>query len=357
MRVPMRNIQLIFCLAVSVFACQRATAQARSLEEFVVEITGVIGSQVPDSVQFAYCVIKGGEPHYFGYIKEGASMKPLENKHSVFGIGSITKVFTGLVLAEKVENSGWNIDSQLVHFFPFALAAGADRTLRGLVTHTSGVPRLSDDVSEDIRNPYLQNSDEKLEEYLKNRLEVKDSVVYDYSNLGLAMLGYILEKNSGQTLEQVWQEQITEPLGMKHTFGDFPADASIVVEGRDSVGEVTPYWSMNAYAGAGAMLSSAYDLGLWIDHYFQANDPVYQRSLMPLYPVNDFMFLGYGWHGLKRAGDVNWYFHNGGTNGYTATILMEPIGKNAVIILTNLSAYHDFSPYIDRVAMEVMEQL
>lgn len=353
----MRSLRYIIALLGCCFFTKTLAAQSDSLEVFVSEITEVIGSQVPDSVQFAYCVIKEGVPHYFGFIKENQSMKPIDNKHSVFGVGSLTKVFTGLVLAEKVENSNWNVDSQLVHFFSFPLAAGGDRTLRGLVTHTAGVPRLGDDVAEDITNPYVKSTDEKLTDYLKNRLTVVDTVGYEYSNLGSAMLGYLLEQSEGRSIEQIWQDLVFSPLGMKHSYGDFPSDNSVVVEGRDSIGKPTPYWEMNAYAGAGAILSSVYDLGLWLNHYFQGKDAVYQRSLTALFPVNDYMFLAYAWHGLKRAEGVNWYFHNGGTNGYTATVLMEPKGKDAVIILTNLSAFHAFSPYIDRVAMEIMEQL
>lgn len=348
---------LTLCLLLTNIQSAQTRDVQMSVDEYVHGITQAVSTQVPDSIQFAYCIIQNGESKYYGFMKVGDSLVEIDNKHAVFGIGSITKVFTGLLLASRVKNKGWNLETPISIYFEFPLHEGGDKTLRQLVTHTAGLPALPDDIpASDLTNPYKEYTPEMLEQYLRERLKVSDTQAYMYSNLGLALLGHIIEKREGISLEELWAEEIYKPMGMKNTYGVYQEGIKGYVIGRDSSGKETECWELNAFRGAGSMLSSVYDLGLWVQHYFEGTDDVYNLSLEKLNDVNDAMFMAYAWHGVRQK-DSKLYVHNGGTNGYRSTIVINPDKKNAVILLTNLSSFHKFERFIDKIGFDVMRQL
>lgn len=331
--------------------------KAISLDSFVFNITQSIFTVVPQQTQFAYCVIQNGAPYYFGFLKKLEKVKKISNKDSVFELGSLSKLFTALLFSDLVSKGQLKPNDKLGKFFDQKLNAGNEKTLLSLANHTSGLPRIPDDLNDDILNPYKDYDYNKLENYLKHQLKVADTVVYDYSNLGYAVLEYIIAKKSGIDFEKHLQAFCLQDLGMHHTSTQIEKIKPFLVQGRDSAGLPTENWDMNAFVGAGGLYSNVADLEKWIQHYFEGEDPVFNQTLDSTFEVAPQFNIAWGWHYLKNANGDILYLHNGGTNGYGSTILMDTKKKNAVILLTNLSAFHPYFSYIDKAAANIMRKL
>lgn len=354
------SLLLLLQAGISYAQVPRETPEQRkalSLDSFVYNITQSIFTVVPQHTQFAYCVIQNGKSHYFGFQKELETVKKISNKDSVFELGSLTKLFTALLFSDLVSKGQLNTNDKLGSFFDQSLKAGNEKTLLSLVNHTSGLPRIPDDLGEGILNPYKDYDYKKLENYLQHQLKVADTVAYDYSNLGYAVLEYIIAKKSGIAFEKHLQTFCLEDLGMHHTSTQIEKIKPYLVQGRDSAGLPTENWEMNAFVGAGGLYSNVSDLEKWIQHYFEGKDPVFSQTLDSTFEVSPQFNLAWAWHYLKNANGDIMYLHNGGTNGYGCTILMDTKKKNAVILLTNLSAFHPYFSYIDKAAANIMRKM
>jgi len=141
----------------------------------------------------------------------------------LFEIGSITKVFTTLVLANLVEQGILKLDNRISMLLPDAVKAptrnGQEISLLDLATHTSGLPRLPDNFAPaDMGNPYVDYSIEQLYTFL-SRYQLPRNIdsQYEYSNLGAGLLGHLLSLKTGLNYETLVQTQITQPLQMHDT--------------------------------------------------------------------------------------------------------------------------------------------
>ncbi|MCB1245584.1 MAG: serine hydrolase, partial [Verrucomicrobiae bacterium] len=135
-------------------------------------------------------------------------------------------------------------------------------TLRGLATHTSGLPRLPGNLNPKIPNdPYAGYARKDLEDWLAMaRLEGPSPHLSSYSNLGMGLLGDLLARVYGQTWEDLVKEKITRPLGMTDTVVTLsPEQAKRFVPPHAGKAPSTP-WTFQALAGAGALRSTAADL-------------------------------------------------------------------------------------------------
>lgn len=331
--------------------------QALSLDSFVFNITESVFTVVPEHTQFAYCVIEKGELRFFGFEKDGGQIQQVSNKDAVFELGSLTKLFTSLLFSDMVNKGTFKPEDKVGSFFDQPLKAGNEKTLISLSNHTSGFPRIPDDLEDDLNNPYKDYSYQRLENYLYQQLSVKDTIAYDYSNLGPATLEYIIAKKSGMSFEEYLQKLVFESLQMNRSSTDITKIKKNLVQGQDSAGNPCANWEMNAFVGAGGLYSSVNDLSKWVLHYMEQKDPVYNQTLETTFEVLPQFQLAWGWHILKSNEGMTTYLHNGGTNGYSCTLLMDVENKNGVILLSNLSAFHPYFPFIDKTANNIMRKL
>ncbi|MFD2433478.1 serine hydrolase [Mesonia maritima] len=145
------------------------------------------------------------------------------NINSIYEIGSVTKTFTATILAIMVENGEMNYDDPISNYLPDSIPKlikpnGKEITLEDLATHTSGLPRLPENLEKTIKNPlnpYANYSLENLYDYLQT-VKVGTSN-YEYSNLGMGLLGEILATHSKMTYKELVKKYITEELGMNNT--------------------------------------------------------------------------------------------------------------------------------------------
>jgi CubicO group peptidase (beta-lactamase class C family) len=268
---------------------------------------------------------------------------PLVDEDTLFEIGSITKVFTGILLADTILQKKAALNDPISMFLPEGTIPEnsplSKITLFDLATHTSGLPRLPSDFSVDQNptSPYNHYTRDRLFKYLSG-FDGKifgESGKYLYSNLGFGLLGEILANINNTTYSKLLQDVILDPLHMQNTFVQV-SSASIpgrlkekFAVGHDK-GNPTSYWSLNAFAGAGGIVSSAYDLLLFANAQWDAQTPMRLQNASKLASRKYTDEMGLGWH-INSKGLT----HDGGTGGFRTQLDVSIAEKAASVLLRN----------------------
>ena len=116
-----------------------------------------------------------------------------------------------------------------------------------------------------------------------------------------------------------------------------------------------PNWEFGALAGAGGIISNVQDLSKYALAHFDKENAVLALTREVTHKENDGLHLGLGWHILKNRSTQDWFFHNGGTMGYTSSMVLEPEGQNGIIILSNVSAFSPQMGKIDELCFALMK--
>ena len=270
--------------------------------------------------------------------------------NTVFEIGSMTKVFTALLLADAVQRGEVSLSDPIAKYLPATIKVperGRAITLQDLSTHTSGLPRLPTNFEpKDMSNPYADYSVEQMYGFLSAYTLPRDvGATYEYSNFGAGLLGHLLARRAGMDYEALVRARITAPLGMRDTGIALPPELRArLAPGHSPALEPVPNWDLPALAGAGALRSTTNDMltflaaamahvssppgGVPLDRAFAATVAVRRPTSSPD------MDIALGWHILKAQGtEIIW--HNGGTGGYRTWMGYEPRSRTGVVVLSN----------------------
>ncbi|NND51639.1 MAG: beta-lactamase family protein, partial [Flavobacteriaceae bacterium] len=281
---------------------------------------------------------------FFSYGKKSLASEEQVDENSIYEIGSITKTFTGVMLAELAERGELSLDDPLQKYLPEGIKAptrnGEAIKLVHLSNHTSALPRMPDNFTPtDNANPYVDYTEELLYDFLDNHELRRDiGSEFEYSNYAVGLLGHILAKNQGLTYEALMVKIIAKPLGMKNTRIEFtPKMKRHLVIGTDNGREVSN-WDLITVAGAGAIRSDAADML----KYLSANMGLTKTKLYPAMKtaqtstVDESIgrIIGLGWITRNtNTSEIIW--HNGGTGGYRAFAGFTKDGKTGVVVFTN----------------------
>jgi CubicO group peptidase (beta-lactamase class C family) len=276
------------------------------------------------------------------------SRQPL-NGQSVFEIGSATKVFTALLLADAVQRGEVALADPISRYLPAEVKVpargGRQITLEDLATHTSGLPRLPSNLSPaDPTNPYADYTVPQLYAFLSSYELPRDiGARYEYSNLGAGLLGHILARRAGVDYETLVRTRITQPLGMTSTAIGLTAEMKPrLVAGHNAGRVAVPLWDLPTLAGAGALRSSADDLLIFLSAQLglqkTALSAAATSTLATRRPTGQAgLEIALGWHLLETPGGGEIAWHNGGTGGYRSFIGFNRTNRTAVVVLSNMS--------------------
>ncbi len=283
---------------------------------------------------------------YFAHGKTSLPDGPAPDEHTIYEIGSITKAFTGVLLADMAAKDEVSLDDPIGKFLPEGVTAptrdGNHITLEHLSVQTSGLPRLPHNFTpEDPSNPYADFTNEKLYECLGSvEFERGIGEEYAYSNLGVGLLGHLLELASGKSYEALIVERIANPLGMDDTRVEFTSSMKERLATGYGLSSESPNWDLASLKGAGALRSNAEDmltflaanLGLaespLLDTLRASHEPRAQAG-------GEDMRIGLGWHILTAPSGEDIVWHNGGTGGYRTFAGFAPEAGIGVVVLTN----------------------
>ena len=187
---------------------------------------------------------------------------------TLFEIGSITKVFTGILLAEMAERGDVRLEQPVAELLPGDVVVpsrnGRQIRLVDLSTHSSGLPRMPDNFTPaDPGNPYVDYTAAKLYDFLRRHELRRDiGVEAEYSNVGVGLLGHALARRAGTSYEALVTARILDPLKMTSTKVTLsPADVARLAPGHDARGQQVQNWDLaEAFAGAGSLRSNVDDM-------------------------------------------------------------------------------------------------
>lgn len=265
-----------------------------------------------------------------------------------FRLGSITKQFTAVVVLQLVDEGKISLDGKISDYLPYYRQDTGKRvTIHHLLTHSSGIPdytALPVFDSEISRNPF--GIVEFIKKYCSGDLEFEPGSRFNYSNSGYFILGAVIEKASGKPYEQMLEEKIFRPLGMKNTGCDHQeavlshraSGYSRSLAGFKNAG----FMDMSVPYAAGSLYSTVEDLYLW-------DQALYADKLLPA-KAKELLFkphikagaysYAYGWDVGKitlpeSKREVPFTTHGGGISGFISLIQRLTADRHLIVLLTN----------------------
>lgn len=322
-----------------------ANAQTLSLASDPTELAkAALGSQ-PGAA--AVGLWHGGTATY-GYVRNDSTGKLVQGDdqaQTLFEIGSISKVFTGLLLAQAVERGELHLDDNLGSLLQGQAKLSdsvAAITLKQLVTHSSCLPRMPANFAGDAapENPHPNYEwDKMLVALVAIKLEAPPPCDANYSNLGVALLGQLLSQRYHKPWDELVRERITGPLGMNDTVRSL-GDKAPRLAGPYAGSKRASPWEMQALAGAGGLRSTSADMLIFSRAVLGGKagplGAAAERLVTPLGKI-DFDDIGYAVQ-MRGPHEKRTYMHDGATGGYQTWWLVMPDTQEAAILMVSNSA-------------------
>ena len=276
---------------------------------------------------------------------------------TIFEIGSITKVFTSLVLADMVNRKEVALDDPAVKYLPENVKMpernGKSITLLDLSTHRSGLPVLPGNFKvKDPYNPFGDYSVDDLYQFLSGYTLPRDpGSEYEYSNLGAGLLGHLLACRAGTDYETLIRTRITHPLIMPDTGLTLsPSMKQRMATGHTAM--LAPIVKLGlplpTLAGAGALRSSANDMLTFLEAFLGYKEsplaPAMKAMLEVRRPVGQ-TEIGLAWLLISTDGkEIAW--HNGATTGFRSFVGYDPKERIGVVVLSNAGGVDDIGLHL-----------
>lgn len=349
---------LAVCITLS---CQVVKAEE---SELAAQIDRLVQPYLDESIVVGMVVgvIRGNDSVVRGYGRVARDEPAQPHGQTVYEIGSITKTFTGLLLADAVVHGRLQLDRPIADLLPADVRTPQHEDgpirLEHLATHASGLPRMPKNFSpSDARNPYADYSAQDLYAFLSSHsLACGPAVEREYSNLGFGLLGEIIAGQAGGSYGDLIQSRIVKPLEMESTAVELnesmqarlapPYNADLNEDRR---------WNFQTMAGAGAVHSTVDDMLLYARAHLHPPDGQLGTAIelawavrQPAIKGEDFA-MGLGWH-VARDGATRW--HNGQTGGYHSMLLINRPASVAVVVLANTATME-----IDTLAEQLVRML
>lgn len=299
-------------------------------------------------------VIQDGQSKIYAYGSPGGEGQPPLNGDSVFEIGSVTKVFTGILLAEMALRQEVNFTDPVSLYLPASVKVPKFQdkqqiTLLDLATQTSGLPRLPGNLApKDPGNPYADYTVAQMYEFLSTyQLSGEIGTTYAYSNYGMGLLGHALALKAGMSYEDLVISRICKPLAMQDTRVQLTKEMQTrLARGHNAQGQLTANWDIPTLAGAGALRSTAHDLVKFLNANLELKEtallPALRASHLARQRTQEPSFIGLAWQIRNHEGtEIIW--HNGGTGGYASFIGFSRKHRLGVIALSNTAAADDLT--------------
>ena len=317
----------------------------------------------PNNTQISLAFINSDKVTYYGLKRQNDSILYFSNYQDIFEIGSITKVFTANILAKSVIDNKIKLDENINDYLDVKFKNNISITFKSLANHTSGLPRMPSNFEQDAYssdNPYKHYNDKYLKDYLINFMEIDEKNIgnSEYSNLGMGLLGFTLSNIYNLNYEELYQKYIFSKYNMKNTTFNINLVNEKLVKGLDIEGNYTSNWELASLSSAGGILSNVEDLAKYgIAHFNKSNLDLMLMTKKTV-KANDQVDTGLGWHIINsEKSDNKWHWHNGGTGGYTSSMVIDIKNLVGVIVLSNVSALNSFEGNIDQLCFELMKTL
>ncbi len=315
-------------------------------------------------------VVFQGQSHTFGFGSLDPDSNRVADGQTLYEIGSVTKLFTGLLLADMVLRGEVAASDSLADLLPAGTVMpetdGKPITLELLATHRSGLPRLSPNFRDlggkTPENPYRSFTREILYASLTDVSgNIRPDSRHEYSNFGYALLGGVLAGRTGESYETLVSQRFLKPLGMSDTvFEPGESQLSRWAPPHGADGKPCDNWNLAAYNPAGGLLSTASDMNRFATAALGEGETsdekerkrlnaVFELAMKPIAEVHSGHKIGFGWF---YHPEEKFWWHNGQTAGYFSILVIDRENRLAVTILSNRG---ESAP--ERVALSIRKAL
>ena len=323
------------------------------------EVVAYLNDTVNSGLSIGVISGKKIESYHYGEVEKGSGK--LATNETIYEIGSLTKTFTGILLAHAVNEGKMKLDDDIRKYLNGSYTkleyAGKPILIKHLANHTSGLPRIPDNLevqqSYDENDPYRNYNKAMILEYLKNlTVATEPGGKMEYSNLGVGLLGVILENAYKKSLQELVNLYINRPAGMKNTYFAKAGDKNFnVAKGyREKDGQLTPYWHLGDMKAAGGLRSNLVDMISFLKANMDDINKDFSLSHTPVPSKNDGN-VGFCWMLAKAPQQRTLVWHNGATFGFTSFCGYIPEKKIGIVVLSNSGNS------VDEVAMQLLKQL
>ena len=272
----------------------------------------------------------------FSAVDNDAKITP--DSETEYYIGSITKMFTSVMILQLAEVQLLSLDTHLSDFFPDL--KNADKiTIEQMLGHRSGLGSITDDPTYLQWNTQPQTREQMLERIAKQGIKFQPGERTEYSNSNYLLLGYIIEDLTGNTYAEELQTRIAQPLGLTRTeyASGYDSSKNVALSFKWSKDQ----WNLESETdasiphGAGSIVSTPSDLIVFIEALF-AGKLIEKSSLEKMKTMTGGMGLGMVQFpfGAKRA-----FGHNGGIDGFQSSLGYFPEENISIALIGNGFVY------------------
>jgi serine-type D-Ala-D-Ala carboxypeptidase/endopeptidase len=306
------------------------------------------------SVGLSVGIIKDGRSrtYNFGEVEKGKKRPPTQ--HTIYELASITKTFTGVLLAQAAVEGKVKLDDDVRKYldgsYPNLEFEGKPIKLFHLINHTSRLPFVMPDRPELFRNPDPYELPKILtaiesnytradfyEDLHKVKLDKAPGAEFKYSNSAAQLLGYILERLYGMPYEQIVLKKIAKPLGMTETKITLTAsEKTRLAKGHYANGSVALYGTPQTQA-AGALRSSVSDMLKYMAYHLNENDGVIRLSHQTTWGDIKYYASGLNWQMNKTPAGHRRIWQSGGSFGFSSYCVIFPELRLGIVLLSNES--------------------
>lgn len=301
-------------------------------------------TRLPDKTQVSIALVRNEQVSYHGMIRQNGNIDKIDNYSSAFEIGSVTKAFTGNVLAQLIIDKKVDPNDPAQKYLPFPLLNSPSFTLKQLAMHTSGLQRMPHDFDTqsnfDKANPFRNYTEDQLISYLtKNlRLDSQPGEKLLYSNLGAGLLSYIISKIERKPFAEVVTERIFTPLKMDRSTFDVSEVQTEMVKGIDENDNFCSHWDGGVLNGCLGIISTAEDLAKFAIMTCDPDNAAANLQATETFPINHLESCNLGWYERHiMPENIRMQGLNGGTGGYGASIMANRKSNCSIILLSNIS--------------------
>lgn len=282
---------------------------------------------------------------------------------SLFELGSLTRVYTGLLLADALQRRELELDAQIAEYLPPGVTAptrdGAVITVRHLALHSSGLPPLPPSiVAAPTADPFgAYDEDALYRDLSRTQLVFAPGASIQPSNYGTGLLGFLIGRRTGAGYREAVEARLLGPLELRDTRFEVPAAAAARrLIGTDDELAPVPRWTWDALAGAGGLISSARDQLKLLEAELDAaaggkSLPLRNQLRLaqePQLEASSAANAGLGWS-IDGAGR---YWSSGGTIGFRGFLGFDPKTRRGVVALASTA-----SPLVDRLGRALFDVL
>lgn len=341
------------CIGIPIASSQNLT------DQWVEKAAGpLIENRIVDGLSIGYI-----EGEHYGIVHLGSSNRVGKNANNLtlYELGSISKVFTGLLLADAVVRGeiDLNAAADVTNPAGLRLPSRDGRSVQwiDLSTHRSGLPRLPGNLQLiDLANPY-RDYDSKMAAAFLDQYELprRPGDSQEYSNLGASVLGYLVAQNAGKSYQQLLRERIGEPLRMTDCTVSLTSDQrQRFATPHDKFGSTTSPWTFADLPGAGGVHATMRDMMRFAKAQMDPPTGVLGEAIELAWKQHrdadeSGPAMGLGW---LIAGDGETRWHNGGTAGFSSSLFVNRSIKSAVIVLCNTHA----TEKIDELGIQLIQK-